>query len=316
MIVLSDNLKRFRVAKGMTQEQAADTLSVSAQTISRWECGVTLPDATMLPEIARLYAVTIDDLYRENSVAYKNYAQRLASVYETTRDPEDYMQTVREFNTLLRSGQYDVDDLRTLGIMYQFMFMYCKEQAFYYFDRAIRECGPEDADMKRRTEEQKLRMAALIGQAEASVSKWETAAEQSSDDAEAQILLAVAYMQAQQYDAAYQHIQKAILRFPEEWELYIHAGNTCRHLGRYDEALAFEEQALQLRPDYVDAKYEMAWCYLKMGEKQKAAELYLQIADQYQREGLDVEAAEERRNAKTLLNGTKDDEISIAEKEI
>ena len=56
-----------------------------------------------------------------------------------------------------------------------------------------------------------------------------------------------------------------------------------------------------MRPDYVDAKYEMAWCYLRMGEKQKAAELYLQIADQFQKEGLDVEAEAERHNARLLL---------------
>ena len=258
MQVLSDNLKRFRLSKSMTQEQVAAALSISVQTVSRWECGVTLPDATMLPEIARLYAVTIDDLYRENSIAYRNYAQRLASVYEASRDPEDFILTVREFNTLLRSGQYDVDDLRTLGIVYQFMFMYCKEQAIYFFDRAIQECGPEDADIKRRTEEQKLRMAALIGQAEAAVSKWKTTADTCPDDVKAQILLAVAYIHAEQYDAAYQHIRKALLRFPEEWELYIHAGSICRHLERYDEALVYEKQALQLRPDYVDAKYEMA----------------------------------------------------------
>ena len=307
MKVLSDNLKRFRLSKSMTQEQVATELSISVQTVSRWECGVTLPDATMLPEIARMYAVTIDDLYRENSTAYRNYAQRLASVYETSRDPEDFILTVREFNTLLRSGQYDVDDLRTLGIVYQFMFMYCKEQAIYFFDRAIQKCGPEDADIKRRTEEQKLRIAALIGQVEESVSKWKTAAEIFPDDVEAQILLAVAYMHAEQYEAAYQQIQKALLRFPEEWELYIHAGNICRHLERYDEALAYEKQALQLRPDYVDAKYEMAWCYHRMGEKQKAAELYLQIADQYQREGLDVEAAAERRNAQRLLDNATDE---------
>ena len=306
MQVLSENIKRFRVAKGMTQEQAAAALSISAQTVSRWECGVTLPDATMLPIIARMYAVTIDDLFRENSVAYRNYAQRLASVYEASRDPEDFILTLREFNLLIRSGQYDVDDLRTLGIMYQFMLMYCKEQAVYYFDRTIKECGSEDANIKRRTEEQKMRLAALIGQAAISVSEWKEIAEQSPNDVEAKILLAVAYIHAEEYAAAYQHIQKAIQRFPEEWELYIHACNICRHLEQYEEALEFAKQALQLRRDYVDAKYEMAWCYNKMGQKQMAADLYMQIADQYQHEGLDVEAATERRNARQLMENEPD----------
>lgn len=38
---LSENLKGLRVAKRLTQEQAAEKLNVSAQTISRWECGVS-----------------------------------------------------------------------------------------------------------------------------------------------------------------------------------------------------------------------------------------------------------------------------------
>ena len=84
MTVFTKNLKRFRVAKNMTQEQAAEALGVSAQTISRWECNTTLPDVTILPKIAALYCVTIDDLYKETSVAYENYASRLLSVFESS----------------------------------------------------------------------------------------------------------------------------------------------------------------------------------------------------------------------------------------
>lgn len=74
--VFSDNLKKFRQQKNLTQEQAAEILGVSPHTVSRWECNTTLPDVTMLPKIAKLYCVTIDDFFRETSVAYENYAQR------------------------------------------------------------------------------------------------------------------------------------------------------------------------------------------------------------------------------------------------
>ena len=53
MTTFTKNLKRFRTAKNMTQEQVAQALGVSTQTVSRWECGTTLPDVAMLPEIAR-----------------------------------------------------------------------------------------------------------------------------------------------------------------------------------------------------------------------------------------------------------------------
>ena len=42
MTTFCRNLKRFRLSKKLTQEQAAERLGVSAQSISRWECGITL----------------------------------------------------------------------------------------------------------------------------------------------------------------------------------------------------------------------------------------------------------------------------------
>lgn len=42
--VFSENLRRFRQHKGLTQEQAASALGVNAQTVSRWECGSGCPD--------------------------------------------------------------------------------------------------------------------------------------------------------------------------------------------------------------------------------------------------------------------------------
>ena len=50
----------------MTQEQVADKLGISAQSVSRWETNATFPDILLLPEIARLYDVLVDDLFREN----------------------------------------------------------------------------------------------------------------------------------------------------------------------------------------------------------------------------------------------------------
>ena len=112
MTVFSKNLKRFRVAKNMTQEQAAEALGVSTQTVSRWECNTTLPDVTILPKIAALYCVTIDDLYRESSVAYDNYAQRLGCVFEASLKPEDFLRADMEYRKLLRSENYTTEDLR------------------------------------------------------------------------------------------------------------------------------------------------------------------------------------------------------------
>ena len=57
-----DNLKKLRISKGLTQEQVADLLDVSKQSISRWENNITYPDITFLPMLASFYCVTVDFL--------------------------------------------------------------------------------------------------------------------------------------------------------------------------------------------------------------------------------------------------------------
>ena len=41
MDIFTKNLRRLRTAKHMTQEQTAQALDISPQTVSRWECGTT-----------------------------------------------------------------------------------------------------------------------------------------------------------------------------------------------------------------------------------------------------------------------------------
>ena len=54
--------KLLRKDKGLTQEQVAEILGTSPQTISRWETGTSTPDITMLPKIASYFDITVDEL--------------------------------------------------------------------------------------------------------------------------------------------------------------------------------------------------------------------------------------------------------------
>ncbi len=59
---LSENIKKFRKAKGMTQEGLADLLNISSAAISKWESNDTYPDITMLFPLARIFDVSVDEL--------------------------------------------------------------------------------------------------------------------------------------------------------------------------------------------------------------------------------------------------------------
>ena len=48
---------------GLTQEQLATKLGISAQSISKWENEITMPDISLLPDIAETFGVSIDELF-------------------------------------------------------------------------------------------------------------------------------------------------------------------------------------------------------------------------------------------------------------
>ena len=74
------NLKELRHSKGLTQEQAAELLNVSKQSVSRWENNITYPDIWFLPVVASFYGVTVDSLlgadYESNKAILNEYTSK------------------------------------------------------------------------------------------------------------------------------------------------------------------------------------------------------------------------------------------------
>ena len=59
---LGRRIAQLRKEKGLTQEDLAKHLDVSAQAVSKWENDLTCPDITALPKLAQLLGVTVDEL--------------------------------------------------------------------------------------------------------------------------------------------------------------------------------------------------------------------------------------------------------------
>ena len=60
--MLNENLKTLRKNKGYSQEQLAVRLNVVRQTVSKWEKGLSVPDAQMLMDIAEVFSVSVSEL--------------------------------------------------------------------------------------------------------------------------------------------------------------------------------------------------------------------------------------------------------------
>ena len=67
--MFKDNLMALRKMKGLSQEELADKINVSRQTLSKYETGESLPDVEKCKQIADVLDVSLDDLVNYDSKA-------------------------------------------------------------------------------------------------------------------------------------------------------------------------------------------------------------------------------------------------------
>lgn len=107
-IYLNENLKRLRRENNLTQENLADFLGVTFQTVSNWERGSSYPDITMLPIIANYFKISIDELLGINKAEAEKKLEEYLNLYKNTRFKdtaltfEKYQQAIKDFPTDFR----------------------------------------------------------------------------------------------------------------------------------------------------------------------------------------------------------------------
>ena len=80
MLYLAENLKKYRMKKNLTQEELADLLRLTPQSISKWERAESYPDITLLPALANIFETSIDlligmDTIRAEQTRYKIHSK-------------------------------------------------------------------------------------------------------------------------------------------------------------------------------------------------------------------------------------------------
>ncbi|MBQ8287664.1 MAG: helix-turn-helix transcriptional regulator [Clostridia bacterium] len=59
---IGQRIKALRKKNSLTQERLADYLGVTDKAVSKWECGLTLPDLALIVPLARILHVSADEL--------------------------------------------------------------------------------------------------------------------------------------------------------------------------------------------------------------------------------------------------------------
>ena len=91
MLYLPENLKKCRILKNLTQEDVAEYLGITPQSVSKWERGESYPDITFLPALANIFETSIDLLVGMDTIRAE------ATRYNIHKKATDYQ----------RKGDYD-----------------------------------------------------------------------------------------------------------------------------------------------------------------------------------------------------------------
>ena len=85
----AENIRKLRRENGLTQEQLAEKVGVSFQTVSRWETGVVYPDIELLPVLAELFETRVDELIGCTKNHKDKILEKRWEEYNKLTDPEE-----------------------------------------------------------------------------------------------------------------------------------------------------------------------------------------------------------------------------------
>ena len=99
MLHLSENLRKYRILKNLTQEDIAAYLGITPQSVSKWERGESYPDITLLPALANIFETSIDllvgmDTIRAEGTQYNIHNK--AVTYQRNGDYDSAEKTYRD----------------------------------------------------------------------------------------------------------------------------------------------------------------------------------------------------------------------------
>ena len=104
-MTIGNKIKQLRQKAGLTQEQLANLIGISAQAISKWETGTTMPDITLLPVLSTEFGVTIDDLFDLSTEQKLQRIERRMDLEESF-SPE----TFNEYEEFLKNMEREYPD--------------------------------------------------------------------------------------------------------------------------------------------------------------------------------------------------------------
>jgi len=123
--MIYDKLIHYRKKVALTQEQLAEKLHVSRQTITKWETGVSIPSLEYLIDLSELFGVSIDSLIKEDDCRQE---QTETNILE--EEMIAFLITAKRNTYAAKKGKTTSSRMDSLDYLYQ-------EEAYSYLDSYV-----------------------------------------------------------------------------------------------------------------------------------------------------------------------------------
>ena len=97
-MILADKIMQLRKQKGWSQEELAEKLGISRQSVSKWESGMSVPDLDKILKLGELFAVSTDYLLKEEMEEYEQDKDRINVYVEDSAYGEGECDPIRSIS--------------------------------------------------------------------------------------------------------------------------------------------------------------------------------------------------------------------------
>lgn len=110
---IGNQIKALRLRRGVTQDAMAQYFGITPQAVSKWECGASVPDIGLLPELSAYFGVSIDELF---ALSDETRMERIQNMLWDVRfiDPADVK---KERDFLLQKAQREPGNSKPLELL-------------------------------------------------------------------------------------------------------------------------------------------------------------------------------------------------------
>lgn len=298
---IGKQIKALRLAKGVTQEELAEYLGVSFQAVSKWETEVSTPDIALLPNIAVFFGITIDALFQiPNEAEFK----RIENMFwhERRIGSEAFSHCIRFLENMLQEDPKNIRAYKCLAYLYNHRAKSDHETASEYAKKVLAldpeekagwvafleanngVCGDEWYDNHFKVIEYfkaflKINPDNILGlcgiienllddkrydEALTYIERIPVVAKNYKYE----IYMGDVLYGKGRLDEAVAYWNKAVIQYPEIWQVYCCRADRLKKLGRYNDALADYEKCfvIQKKPRITDGLHSMAQLHELLGD--------------------------------------------------